>query len=148
MNAFRNRRLLKERAIVVSEEDDVEVVVKGVTVKVGNMYPFRAPTILYNGDEGIVYLKAKYNEIKPFLQYYSIDIPCIYCTTLTCSWVPTYRIGQLVDEWCEYMRIFNWLAAYKAVLPLTRFDDLVHHRILSYVFHDSSHTGQRYAYLS
>jgi hypothetical protein len=148
MNAFRNRRLLKEQDVVVSEEDDVEVVVKGVTVKVGNLYPFRAPTIMYQGGEGIEYLKTKYKEHKPFLQYYSIDIPCIYCTTLTCSWVPTYRIGQLVDEWRGYMRIFQWLSAYEAVIPLTRFDDLVHQRILSYVFHDSSHTGQRYAYLS
>jgi len=148
MNAFRNRRLLKERDIVVSEEDDVEVVVKGVTVRVGNLYPFRPPTIMYNGEEGMVYLKAKYTEHKPFLQYYRIEIPCIYCNTLACTWVPTYRLVQLVDEWREYMRIFSWLAAYKAILPLTRFDDLVHHRILSYVFHDSSHTGQRYAYLS
>jgi hypothetical protein len=143
MNAFRNRRLLKEQDVVVSEEDDVEVVVKGVTVKVGNLYPFRPPTIMYQGGEGIEYLKTKYKEHKPFLQYYSIDIPCIYCTTLTCSWVPTYRIGQLVDEWRGYMRIFQWLSAYEAVIPLTRFDDLVHQRILSYVFHDSSHTGQR-----
>jgi len=147
MNAFRNKRLLNEQ-IVASDEDDALVVVNGVTVKVCPMYPFRVPTILHNGDEGAVYLKAKYKEQKPFLCYYNIDIPCIYCNTVTSSWVPTYRLVQLVDEWREYLRIFSWLTAYKAVIPLTPFDDLVHHRILSYVFHVSSHDGQRYAYLS
>ena len=147
MNTFRNKRLLNEH-IVATDEDDALVVVKGVTVKVCPMYPFRAPVIMYNGDEGTVYLKAKYKEHKAFLQYYNIDIPCIYCNTLACSWVPTYRIVHLVDEWLSYMDTFHWLAAYQAVIPLTPFDDLVHHRILSYVFHVSSHEGQRYAYLS
>lgn len=147
MNAFRNKRLLNEQ-IVASDEDDALVVVNGVTVRVCPMYPFRAPTIMYQGGDGIAYLKTKYNEHKAFLQYYQIDLPCIYCTTLTCSWVPTYRIVNLVDEWREYMRTFQWLSVYEAVIPLSRFDDLVHQRILSYVFHDSSHTGHRYAYLS
>jgi hypothetical protein len=143
MSGFRNKRLLREHNIVASDEDEVTVVIKGVTVKVDNMYPFRTPTIIYNDDEGIEYLKAKYKEHKPFLQYYNIDIPCLYCNTLACSWVPTYRIVNLVDEWRSYMRTFSWLSTYKAIIPLTRFDDLIHHRILSYVFHVSSHTGQR-----
>lgn len=148
MNSFRNKRLWHENIHVTTDEDEVSVVVKGVTVVVDNMYPFTSPTVMYKGDKGIVHLKAKYNEVKPFLNYYGIEIPCIYCTIYSCSWVPTYRIMHLVDEWREYMRTFQWLSAYDAVIPLTRFDDLVHQRILSYVFHDSSHTGQRYAYLS
>jgi hypothetical protein len=148
MNSFRNKRLRHENIQVTTDEDEVSVVVKGLTVVVDNMYPFTAPTVMYKGDEGIVYLKAKYKEVKPFLNYYNIDIPCIYCNNYTCSWVPTYRIMHLVDEWHDYMRTFHWLDAYKAVIPLTPFDDLVHQRILSYVFHVSSHDGHRYAYLS
>ena len=67
-----------------------------------------------------------------FLKKFRIN-SCICCDTMICSWLPTYTIDQVVDEYKLYYDKYELLNKIELFFQQQNFDDLVHEKIFLYL---------------
>jgi len=112
-------------------------------------YPFKPPILLIEKDEK--YEKDEKDHIdkknhidhidwflKEYIQFdhlkkFDLVNDCICCHTIICSWVPTYTIDQIIDEYKIYYDKYETLKSIQFFLHQHFFDDLVYEKIFLYI---------------
>ena len=65
---------------------------------------------------------------------FSIKPECICCHTIVCSWVPTFTIDSVLDEYKEYYDRYEILLMMQKFYNKQFFDDLVYEQIFLYIY--------------
>ena len=104
-----------------------------IIIKIANMYPFKPPILFIDNKDHIDWFLKKYIEINSFLKKFRITIECICCHTMTCSWVPTYTIDQVIDEYKLYYDKYETLKSMQLLYKQQLFDDLIYQTIFLYI---------------
>jgi hypothetical protein len=99
------------------------------------MYPFKPPQLLIHETDHIDWFLKEYIQFNQFnfLKKFSIPIECICCHTMICSWVPTYTIDQVIDEYKLYYDKYEILKFMQLIYKQQLFDDLIYQTIFLYI---------------
>ena len=106
---------------------------KDIKINIQDMYPFKPPILFIDNKDHIDWFLKKYIEINSFLKKFRITIECICCHTMTCSWVPTYTIDQVIDEYKLYYDKYETLKSMQLLYKQQLFDDLIYQTIFLYI---------------
>ena len=131
------RRLEKEKVRTKNEIDwdnfsfdyknnEIKIIIK-------DMYPFKPPQLLIHNIDHINWFLKKYIQINIFLKKFRITNQCICCDTIICSWVPTYTIDQVIDEYKLYYDKYELLKCMQTFYNIQLFDDLIYQTIFLYI---------------
>jgi hypothetical protein len=136
--ACRSRRFMKEKinlpyTIKENETYTHMEVMPYLTITLLDTYPFSPPKLYINKVDYINYLLKKYNHLKPFIDKYKINTPCICCDSVTCSWSPCYGVKDIVHECVSYLKKMRMFHDCKRVFETLLFDDLVYCKIVNYL---------------
>jgi len=129
------RRLEKEklRSINVIDWENLTFEYKNekICININNAYPFKPPVLLIQKIDHIDWFLKEYRTFT-FLKKFRINT-CICCDTMICSWLPTYNIDQVIDEFKLYYDKYELLKKIEIVFQQQFFDDLVHEKIFLYL---------------
>ena len=101
-------------------------------------YPFKPPVLLIDDKDHINWLLKEYIQFKDLKKFGLVNNfgsvnDCICCHTIICSWVPTYTIDQIIDEYKYYYDKYETLKSIQFFLDQQFFDDLVYEKIFLYI---------------
>jgi hypothetical protein len=102
-----------------------------ITIGINNAYPFKPPILLIDNTDHIDWFLKEYRKFT-FLKKFRINA-CICCNTIICSWLPTYTIDQVIDEYKLYYDKYELLKKIEFVFQQQFFDDLVNEKIFLYL---------------
>jgi hypothetical protein len=129
------RRLEKEklRSINVIDWGNLTFQYKNekICININDAYPFKPPVLLIQNIDHIDWFLKEYRTFT-FLKKFRINT-CICCDTMICSWLPTYTIDQVIDEYKIYYDKYELLKKIEFVYKQQFFDDLVHEKIFLYL---------------
>jgi len=129
------RRLEKEKLrsknVIDWENLIFEYKNKKINIGINNIYPFKPPILLVENIDHIDWFLKEYKRFT-FLKKFRINA-CICCDTIICSWLPTYTIDQVIDEYKLYYDKYELLQKIEFVFQQQFFDDLVHEKIFLYL---------------
>lgn len=131
------RRLEKEKSRTKNEIDwnnfsfhyknnEIKIIIK-------DMYPFKPPQLLIDNTDYITWFLKEYIQMNSFLKKFNITNDCICCHTIICSWVPTYTIDQIIDEYKLYYDKYEILKSMQLFYKQQLFDDLIYETIFLYI---------------
>jgi hypothetical protein len=103
-----------------------------IKIVLNKIYPFKPPILLINEKDHIDWFLKEYIRFK-FLKKFNIKTDCICCRTITCSWVPTFTIDQVIDEYKNYYDKYELLKKIEIFFKQRFFDDLVNEKIFLYI---------------
>ena len=95
-------------------------------------YPFKPPILLIDTKDHIDWFLKEYLQFKD-LKKFDLANDCICCHTIICSWVPTYTIDQIIDEYKFYYDKYETLKSIELLYKQSFFDDLVYEKIFLYI---------------
>jgi len=95
-------------------------------------YPFKPPILLIDDKDHIDWFLKEYIQFN-HLKIFGLINDCICCHTIICSWVPTYTIDQIVDEYKFYYDKYETLKSIQILYKQAFFDDLVYEKIFLYI---------------
>ena len=132
------RRFMKEKqklpyTIQENETCTYMEVMPYLTITLSSTYPFSPPQLYINKVDYINYLVKKYSLLKPFIDKYKVNIHCICCESVTCSWSPCYGIKDIVHECTSYLKKMRKIHYCKRIFESLPFDDLVYCKIVNYL---------------
>ena len=131
------RRLEKEKIRTKNNVnwDNFTFFYKNEEIKIilDNAYPFKPPKLLKNNVDHIDWFLKEYIKID-CLKKFSIKRECICCHTIVCSWVPTFTIDAVLEEYKEYYDRYEILAMMQKFYNKQFFDDLVYQQIFLYIY--------------
>ena len=104
-----------------------------IKINIQDMYPFKPPILLVHNKDHIEWFLKEYIELNSFLKKFRITNECICCHTIACSWVPTYTIDQIIDEYKLYYDKYETLKSIKLLYNQQLFDDLIYQTIFLYI---------------
>ena len=128
-------RLRHEQKLVKGKfnEDCTTLTVSNSTVfHLSKNYPFHPPTLMIHSKEYVSYLTEWYHRLTPILKKYNVEMNCLCCMTLTCTWSPCNTCKQMYDEYISYrdkLRLCRGLS----YIPKLPFDDNVGEIIASFL---------------
>jgi hypothetical protein len=141
--SIRNKRILLECSridYVLNNADDsdsevlkIDVPSLGVSLHFEKGYPFVSPVVMVDGELSITKFIRQYKAIEPLRTIYRLDVPCVCCSPIRCSWTPCYGIREVLDEYVTVSRRMNELVGYELVHTKLPFDDAVHYQILTFL---------------
>lgn len=99
-----------------------------------NNYPFAPPKLEIHSKDHISSLAKVYSKYLSFIKKYNIPIECICCFSVTCMWSPCHTCKHVYDEYKSYSAMLRDIIATDYFFKHTRFDDLVHSHIVSYLW--------------
>jgi len=131
------RRLEKEKAKTKNNIDwnnfSFHYKNKEIKINIQDMYPFKAPILLIDNKDHIYWFLKQYIELNSFLKRFRITNDCICCHTIICSWVPTYTIDEIVNEYKLYYDKYETLKLMELLYKQQLFDDLIYQTIFLYI---------------
>lgn len=131
------RRLEKEKLRSKNEIDwnNFSFYYKNNEIKIvlDDMYPFKPPLLLIDNTDHIDWFLKKYIQINIFLNNFRITNQCICCHTIICSWVPTYTIDQVIDEYKLCYDKYEIIKSMELFYKQQLFDDLIYQTIFLYI---------------
>lgn len=102
-------------------------------------YPFKPPILLIKDHidekdhiDHIDWFLKEYLQFE-HLKKFDLVNDCICCHTIICSWVPTYTIDQIIDEYKFYYDKYETLKSIELLYKQAFFDDLVYEKIFLYI---------------
>jgi hypothetical protein len=102
-----------------------------INIVLNDAYPFKPPILLLQNLDHIDLFLKVFRSFT-FLKKFRIN-SCICCDTMICSWLPTYTIDQVVDEYKLYYDKYELLNKIELFFQQQNFDDLVHEKIFLYL---------------
>lgn len=131
------RRLEKEKVRSKNEIDwnNFSFYYKNNEIKIvlDDLYPFKPPLLLIDNKDHIDWFLKKYIKMNIFLKKFRITNECICCHTMICSWVPTYTIDEVIDEYKLYYDKYEILKSMQLFYEQQLFDDLIYQTIFLYL---------------
>ena len=106
---------------------------KELKINIHDLYPFKPPSLLIDNKDHIDWFLKEYIQINIFLKKFRITNECICCHTMICSWVPTYTIDQVIDEYKLYYDKYEVLKFMQLFYKQQLFDDLIYQTIFLYI---------------
>ena len=106
---------------------------KEIKININDLYPFKPPSLLIDNKDHIDWFLKEYIQINIFLKKFRITNECICCHTMICSWVPTYTIDQVIDEYKLYYDKYEILKFMQLIYKQQLFDDLIYQTIFLYI---------------
>lgn len=103
-----------------------------IQIVLTDLYPFKPPLLLIHKKDHIDWFLKEYLQFK-FLKKFTVKPDCICCHTIICSWVPTYTIDQVLDEYKMYYDKYELLKSIQLFFNQCFFDDLVSQQIFLYI---------------
>ena len=104
-----------------------------IKIVLHELYPFKPPTLLIHNKDHIDWFLKEYIKLNIFLQKFRIKNDCICCHTMICSWLPTYTIEQVVNEYKLYYDKYEILKSIQLLYKQQLFDDLIYQTIFLYI---------------
>ena len=104
-----------------------------IKININDVYPFKPPILLIHNRDHIDWFLKEYIQINIFLKKFRIINQCICCHTITCRWVPTYTIDEIIDEYKLYYDKYELLKNMQIFYKKQLFDDLVYEKIFLYI---------------
>ena len=134
----RTRRFEKEKpklpyTIIENESYTNMPVMPHLTLTLFENYPFTPPKLCINNVDYITYLVKLYSPLKPFVDRFHMNIHCICCDSVICSWTPCYGVKRVVNECISYTKKIRTVQYCKRIFERLNLDDLVLTNIASYV---------------
>jgi len=108
-----NKRLKRECELLSAtvHEDNI-VVSKSIVFVLPKSYPFQPPKMLLYSVDYITYLTNIYYTYLPFIKQHDINIQCLCCSSIICTWSPCNTCKDVFEEYKSYVKQL------KAVLEL------------------------------
>jgi len=128
-----NKRMIYEFADPKFVRTDNLVKYGSYDINLPKTYPFSPPTIKKHNQDIYCKLCQLFYKYKPFINEYHVNIECICCTTLCCTWSPCNKIMDVIKEINEYSYKMNTVRGCKDVFPHLPFDSNVNSCILQYL---------------
>jgi len=144
----RNKRICRETQsdpelfFKVIEPDDpilleavvpVAVPAHDVEFRIKSTFPFQPPSMLYRGESSQLFLRQLRARVDPLIRRFQLAHGCCSCCSLTYSmWSPTYGMKTVLIDFLEQKKRLENVSKYQTIMPLLKWDDLVHAKILSY----------------
>jgi hypothetical protein len=106
-----------------------------IKINIQDLYPFKPPQLLIRNIDHIDWFLKQYVQFNQFnfLKKFNITNQCICCDTIICSWVPTYTIDQVIDEYKLYYDKYEILKSMQLFYKQQLFDDLIYQTIFLYI---------------
>ncbi len=104
-----------------------------IKINIQDMYPFKPPILFIHNKDHIQWFLKEYIKLNRFLKKFSLINDCICCHTMICSWVPTYTIDQIIDEYKLYYDKYETLKSMQLLYNQQFFDDLIYQTIFLYI---------------
>ena len=106
---------------------------KKIKINIHDAYPFKAPILLIHEKDHIDWFLKEYKKLNCFLNKFRITNKCICCDTIICSWIPTYTIDQVIDEYKFYYDKYEFIKTIQSFYKKDFFDDLIYKTIFLYI---------------
>jgi hypothetical protein len=104
-----------------------------IKIDIQDLYPFKPPILLIHNKDHIEWFLKEYVQLNDFLKKFRITNDCICCRTMICSWVPTYTIDQVLNEYKLYYDKYEILKSMQLLYKQQLFDDLIYQTIFLYI---------------
>lgn len=108
-----NKRLTRECELLSATVEDGNIIVsESIVFVLPKSYPFGPPKMLLYSVDHINYLTKVYYSYLPFIKQHKINIECLCCSSIICTWSPCNTCKDVYEEYKSYVKQL------KAVLEL------------------------------
>ena len=100
-----HKRLTRECGLLSATVDDGNIVVsESIVFVLPKSYPFGPPKMLLYSIDHITYLTKVYYRYLPFIKQHNINIECLCCSSIICSWSPCNTCKDVYEEYKSYVK--------------------------------------------
>jgi hypothetical protein len=110
-----------------------------ISISLTHTYPFHCPILrVHPNSQGVEYISwflkenLKFKQMKDEL---NMEIPCICCYSLTCSWTPSLGIKDMIQEFDKHYELYQSLLKLHIIYNrIAGFDNLIYQRIYQFLY--------------
>jgi hypothetical protein len=100
-----DKRLTRECGLLSATVEDGNIVIsESIVFVLPKSYPFGPPKMLLYSIDHITYLTKVYYTYLPFIKQHNINIECLCCSSIICTWSPCNTCKDVYEEYKSYVK--------------------------------------------